>query len=58
MVIPKTLAENCGYDVQDTIINLIDAFVEKKVPVGLNCKEEGILQPEMNGIYDNYCVKR
>jgi len=30
LVIPKTLAENCGYDVQDTIINLNDAYKEKK----------------------------
>lgn len=26
LVIPKTLAENSGYDVQDTIINLVDAY--------------------------------
>ena len=58
LVIPKTLAENCGYDVQDTIINLIDAYNEKKMPVGINCKEEGILEPESMAIYDNFCVKR
>lgn len=58
LVIPKTLAENCGYDVQDTILNLIDAFNAQKVPIGLNCQEEGIIQPEMQCIYDNFCVKR
>lgn len=24
----------------------------------MNCKEEGIISPEMSCVYDNYCVKR
>ncbi len=31
LVIPKTLAENSGYDVQDTILNLVDEYIQKKV---------------------------
>ena len=58
LIIPKTLASNCGYDVQDTLINLIDTFQKDKVPVGVNCVEYGTISPEMMSIYDNYCVKR
>ena len=31
LVIPKTLAENSGYDVQDKILNLVDEYIQKKV---------------------------
>jgi T-complex protein 1 subunit zeta len=58
LVIPKTLAENSGYDVQDTILNLVDEYIQKKIPVGLNCEQEGTISPEMSGILDNFCVKR
>ena len=36
MVIPKTLAQNSGFDPQDMIVKLQDAFVESKLPVGLD----------------------
>ena len=58
LIIPKVLAENSGYDVQDAIIELIDTYKAKKVPVGLNLEEFGTIAPEMLTIYDNYCVKK
>lgn len=40
LIIPKTLAENCGYDVQDTILELINEDKKNKnVHVGINCSE-------------------
>ena len=58
LIIPKILAENSGYDVQDAIIELIDTYKAKKVPVGLNLEEFGTVPPELMTIYDNYCVKK
>jgi len=40
------LAENSGYDKQDAIIQLVDAFKKKNVPVGLNIEEFGTISPE------------
>lgn len=58
LIIPKILAENSGYDVQDAIIELIDTYKAKKIPVGLNLEEFGTVPPELMTIYDNYCVKK
>ena len=58
LVIPKTLAENSAYDVQEAIIQLTDAYKQKKTPVGLNVNELGVIDPVMEGILDNYVVKR
>jgi T-complex protein 1 subunit zeta len=58
LIIPKVLAENSGYDVQDAIIELIDTYKAKKMPIGLNLEEFGTLPPEMLTILDNYCVKK
>lgn len=56
--IPKVLAENSGYDSQGMVLEMIDEYNEKKVPVGINVLEKGVLSPETAGIYDNYNVKR
>lgn len=37
LVVPKVLAENSGYDVQDVILELVDEYEKNKVPVGVNC---------------------
>jgi len=60
LIVPKTLADNSGFDVQDTILTLTDAHKKNsKVFVGIDVnKGEGIINPETQGIYDNYCVKR
>jgi len=59
LVIPKTLAANSGFDVQDSIIHLIDAQKKEKVPVGIDVlKSDSYINPETQGIYDNYCVKK
>jgi T-complex protein 1 subunit zeta len=58
LVIPKILAENSGYDVQDAVILLMDEYKKRKVPVGLNLWELKVISPEQMGIFDNYCVKK
>jgi T-complex protein 1 subunit zeta len=59
LVIPKTLAANSGFDVQDSIITLLDAAKKEKVAVGIDiAKPDGFINPESQGIYDNYCVKK
>ena len=39
LIIPKVLAENCGYDVQDTIIQVTDEYIKNQIPVGVNVEE-------------------
>ena len=58
LVIPKILAENSGYDVQDAVILLIDEYRRQKTPVGLDIWNLGIISPEQAGVFDNYCVKK
>ena len=58
LVIPKTLAENSGYDIQEAIILLGDEYQKSKVPVGLNVQTLGTISPQKEQIYDNYCAKK
>jgi len=58
LCIPKVLAQNSGFDGQELCLQLIDEYNEKKVPVGINVLEKGVLSPETAGIYDNYIVKK
>jgi len=59
LVIPKTLAANSGFDVQDSIIQLIAAYRKEKVPVGIDVlQSDKYISPEAQGIYDNYSVKK
>ena len=60
LVIPKTLAENSGFDVQETILKLEEEFLANggKEPVGLELFSGEVISPELEGIYDNYIVKR
>jgi T-complex protein 1 subunit zeta len=59
LVIPKTLASNSGFDVQDAIIQLVAAYRKEKVPVGIDIlQNDQYISPEKQGVYDNYCVKK
>ncbi|KAM3223537.1 hypothetical protein ACQJBY_057101 [Aegilops geniculata] len=57
LVIPKTLAENSGLDTQDVIVSLENEH-DRGLVVGLNHNTGEPVDPEMEGIYDNYSVKR
>jgi T-complex protein 1 subunit zeta len=56
MVIPKTLAENSGYDAQDVCIALQDE-VAKGNRVGLDITTGDPFDPTTAGVYDNLIVK-
>lgn len=60
LVIPKTLAENSGFDVQDCILNLTDAREDSgcTLAVGLDCTSGDPMIPADEGIWDNVRVKR
>jgi T-complex protein 1 subunit zeta len=58
LVIPKTLAENSGYDIQDSILQLTDECEASGVPVGFNCRTGQPMIPGDEGIWDNVRVKR
>lgn len=57
LVIPKTLAENSGLDTQDVIISLTGEHDRGNV-VGLNQHTGEPVDPTLEGIFDNYSVKR
>jgi len=57
LIIPKTLAANAGYDVQDTIVALQDELTEDNI-VGLDLQSGDPFDPTVEGIWDNYRVKR
>lgn len=72
MVIPKTLAENGGHDVQAMILQLDEDLKRQPKDIregkkmekdgrgafGLDIEVGGTLNPVTNGIMDNVCVKR
>ena len=57
LVIPKTLAINGGFDVQDAIVALQEEQAEGNV-VGLDLQTGEPIDPTVQGIWDNYRVKR
>ncbi|KAJ9114499.1 T-complex protein 1 subunit zeta [Naganishia adeliensis] len=57
LVIPKTLAANGGFDVQDAIVGLQEEAAEGHV-VGLHLKTGEPFDPTVEGVWDNYRVKR
>merc|ERR1712176_1076219 len=58
LVIPKTLAENSGLDVIDTLLKLQDEHSSSKMLVGLDVKTGEAILPSDEGIWDNVRVKR
>ncbi|KAL3943703.1 MAG: hypothetical protein SGBAC_002210 [Bacillariaceae sp.] len=58
LVIPKTLAENSGLDIQDTIFNLQEERQSSNMMVGLDVKTGEPILPADQGVWDNVRVKR
>lgn len=58
LVIPKTLAENSGLDVQECLLNLQDERESSGLAVGINCKTGEPMLPADEGVWDNVRVKR
>lgn len=57
LVIPKTLARNGGFDVQDAVVALQEESAEGHV-VGIDLQSGEPFDPTVEGIWDNYRVKR
>ena len=57
LVIPKTLADNSGYDAQDSIIKLQEAHTDGKSTLGFDIANGEPMDPAVAGIWDNYRVK-
>ncbi|KAL7738007.1 hypothetical protein ACLKA6_006365 [Drosophila palustris] len=58
LVIPKTLATNSGFDVQDTIVKLTTAARENEQLIGLDVNTGEPMNPTVERVFDNYCVKK
>ncbi|KAH9924861.1 chaperonin-containing T-complex zeta subunit Cct6 [Fomitopsis serialis] len=57
LIIPKTLAANGGFDVQDVVVALQEEQAEGNA-VGLDLQSGEPIDPTVEGIWDNYRVKR
>jgi len=56
--VPKVLAENSGFDVQDTIIKLQEERLRAGVAVGLDVTTGAPMRPEQQGVWDSLRVKK
>ncbi|EFJ08216.1 hypothetical protein SELMODRAFT_161138 [Selaginella moellendorffii] len=57
LVVPKTLAQNAGLDTQDVLITLQSEHDNGNI-VGLNINTGEAMDPQVEGVFDNYSVKR
>ena len=57
LIIPKTLASNSGFDPHDSILPLIEEHNEGHI-VGIDVTTGEPFDPESEGVFDNYRVKR
>lgn len=58
LVIPKTLAENGGFDVQDSLIKVEDEQESTDLAVGFDVNTGETFLPGAEGIWDAYHVKK
>merc|ERR1719238_1791194 len=58
LTIPKTLAENAGYDAQDSMLKLLEEEAKSSPKIGLDIHSGEPMDPAAGGIWDNYIVKR
>ncbi len=57
LIVPKTLATNAGLDSQDMTVMLLEEYSKGNI-VGLDLSAGDILDPKLEGIWDNYRVIR
>ncbi|KAH9855140.1 chaperonin-containing T-complex zeta subunit Cct6 [Lenzites betulinus] len=57
LIIPKTLAANGGFDVQDVVVALQDEQADGNT-VGIDLESGEPFDPTVQGVWDNYRVKR
>ena len=58
LIVPKTLAQNSGFDPQDTILKVNEAHVKEGKAYGVDTLTGDPLPAEVANVWDNYIVKR
>jgi len=58
LCIPKTLAENGGYDAQDSMLKLLEEEAKGSSKIGIDIHTGEPMDPVAKGIWDNFAVKR
>lgn len=58
LVVPKTLAENSGLDVQDALIKVEEEQERSDAAVGLDLNTGETFLPAAEGVWDSYTVKK
>jgi len=58
LVMPKTLLENSGVDIQEKLLKVVAERESKKLPVGVNVTTGDPIDATIEGIWDNHCVKK
>lgn len=58
LILPKTLAENSGLDIQTILLNLQEERQSSNLMVGLDVSTGEVMLPQDQGIWDNVRVKR
>jgi len=58
LTIPKTLAENAGYDAQDSMLKVLEEEEKGSPKIGIDIFTGEPMDPKAAGIWDNYNVKR
>jgi T-complex protein 1 subunit zeta len=58
LIIPKVLAENSGFDVQDSLIKVENEQELSEQPVGLNINTGNAFLGPAEGVWDSYIVKK
>jgi T-complex protein 1 subunit zeta len=58
LIVPKTLLENSGVDIQDKLLKVVSERESTKLPVGVNLATGDPQDATIEGIWDNYCVKK
>ena len=58
LIIPKTLAENSGYDAQDSMIKLQESHMAGSDAIGFDIESGEPMDPRPLGVWDNWRVVR
>ncbi|CAK7290357.1 T-complex protein 1 subunit zeta-2 [Vulpes lagopus] len=58
LIIPKVLAQNSGFDLQETLVKVQTEHSESKQPVGIDLNTGEPMIAADAGVWDNYCVKK
>ncbi|KAL2765401.1 T-complex protein 1 subunit zeta-2 isoform 2 [Daubentonia madagascariensis] len=58
LIIPKVLAQNSGYDPQETLVKVQAEHLESKQLVGIDLNTGEPMVAADAGVWDNYCVKK